>query len=79
VSSTPTQELIYLLIALLVFGVFQFVLSYYNVVLAILAALTGQSFDVWGGQYIPLLIDAILAALIISLIVALMLVIRGRA
>jgi len=79
VGNAPTQELIYLVIALMVFGVFQYVLSYYNVVLAILAAFTGQSFDVWGGQYIPLLIDAVLAALVVGLIVALMLVIRGRA
>jgi len=53
VSGTPTQELIYLLIALLVFGVFQFVLSFYNVVLAILAAFTRQRIPNGGRNAVP--------------------------
>jgi len=78
-TPTPTGELLLLIVALILVGIFQYLLSFSTAVLAILAGLTGQSYNVLGGQYIPLVIDAVLAALVIGLIIALTLAIRGRA
>jgi len=57
-------------------GILLYLLSFSTALLAILAAVTGESFRVWGGEYIPLAIDVVLAALVVSLVVALLTAIR---